>query len=328
MARAAHPPRPPAETRACIRERLPARAVNHPLLLAGLTILLWSFGSYLSRLVSLKSQFVLLALSYLFTLATLLAYSALKHRRAWLQEVGRVRLGHIIFGPCGYFIYSIGLVQSYRHFDSASETTVLNYTWPVFTIVFTELLFGRRRKRTASGRLVEGVGVGLGFLSVLVLATRGNPAAFETTNVGGVLWGLLAGVSYGLFSAYSSTVSADEQSVFLLAAITTSLLLMAGCSVAEIHLLHTFTVQDMLVAVVLGCLLHGVGYITWTRANRLARERGTNISSVASLMFVLPLLSLTVIAVLLKEQQIFQPYFIGSLLLVIASSVLCRRGGR
>jgi len=297
--------------------------MRNPRFLAGATIALWSFAGILGRLVAMRSQFALLSLSFLFTFGALLVYSLLSQGRSFLERLKRARAPYFLIGLTGYFIYWIGINQSYRAFDAASETIVLNYTWPVFTVVFTDLVF-RRGPRSRAFRLVEALGIAGGFLSVVVLATKGRFTSFEL-NVAGIAWGLLGGVSYGFFSAYSSTVPREEHSTFLLCSILASLVLIAGLALREIPLFRTFTARDILTVALLGCALDGLGYICWTAANRLARERGTEISSVASLMFVLPLFSLSLIALFFKEESLSRPYFLASLALLLASSVLCQR---
>jgi drug/metabolite transporter (DMT)-like permease len=120
----------------------------------------------------------------------------------------------ILVGPFGYFVYSAALNLSYRNFDSASETTVLNYTWPVFTVIFTQLVFKGLTRKDRLVRMIEWLGIGLGFLSVIVLASRGEFNLLVEPNLPGIGWGLLAGASYGFFSAYSGTVSRERQSIF------------------------------------------------------------------------------------------------------------------
>jgi len=298
--------------------------MRNPKLLAGLTIALWSFSGILGRLVAIKSQFALLSLAFFFTFCTLLIYFLLTQGRSFWQQLKRARKEYFLIGLFGYLIYWIGINQSYRAFDTASETAVLNYTWPIFTVVFTDLLFRRGEKRPLIFRLLEGLGIALGFLSVLVLATKGRFRSFEL-NAAGIGWGLLGGISYGYFSAYSSTVPQEEHSTFLLCSILASLVLMAFLAIREIPLLKTFSAWDVLTVALLGCALDGLGYIWWTTANRLARERGTDISSVASLMFVLPPLSLSFIALYFKEESLSRPYFLASLFLLLCSSVLCQK---
>jgi len=301
--------------------------VKKPVLLASVSILLWSFGSYLSRLISMKSQFILLCNVYAFALLTSLAYFAYKCRGRPRELLAGLQVRDLLIGPLGYFVYSVGLIQSFRAFDSASETTILNYTWPVFTVVFSGLLFHAQDERSRLFRFVEGVGITLGLGAVVILASRGSLANLDLLNYRGIAWGLLSGVSYGLYSAYSGTVTKERHGGFIISSIASSLFLMLLFSIQEIPLLPTFTLRDWVVTALQGALLSGVGYITWTMANRLAHERGINVAALASLMFFLPVLSLAVIAVFLKETKFLEGYFLVSLILLLAGSLVCQKAG-
>jgi len=283
---------------------------------------MWSWGSLVGRLIAVRSQYLLLALSTSGTLVTFAVYRWIGARQggAWLR--GR----YMLFGLLGYFLYMVALNRSFRAFDAASEPMVLNYTWPLFTVVFTRLLYERRSQPGVSGW--EAAGVLLGLAAVVVLATRGDPRSLDLANVPGVLWGLGAGVSYGLFSAYSGSVSREEHGAFLFSAIAGSWILMAIASMTEAHLVATLTWRDVGISAVQGVLLNGVGYITWTRANRIVREHGLRIASVASLTFALPLLSAVWIALVLGERALLRPYFALSLLLIVASYVSCQHDER
>lgn len=299
--------------------------MNNPRILALLTVSVWSFGPYLARLISMKSQFVLLFLSSMFSLLMLLAFFFLTSRTTEHATRFRTKPSDFVFGPLGYFVYTVSLNQSLRAFNSASEATLLNYTWPLFTIVFTLLIFQRGVRQSLTHRLVRGVGIALGFLAVVVLATEGDLTTLNLTNTAGVTWGLMAGASYGLFSAYSSTVPKERNISFLIVANAVSLALLFIGSLSEVHVVSTLGFSDVLVVFVSGAALNGLGYITWTRANRLAHDLRIDISVIASMMFALPVLSLMVIALLLGESSVTHPFFLVSLMLLIFSMVLCQR---
>jgi drug/metabolite transporter (DMT)-like permease len=300
--------------------------MNNPRFLALFTILLWSFGAYLTRLIALRSQFLLLALAFFFAFITLLVVNLIQHRGFSFLNRAHLKLGFLLFGPLGYFVYSVSYNQSSRSYNSISETTILNYTWPVFTIIFTDLVFNKKSNRSGTFRAVEATGILLGFASIVILATRGNPASFQV-NLPGIFWGLLTGLSYGIFSAYSSTVDEDRQGVFLLTATLASLVFITGFALGEMSMLNALTLKDVAAAFALGGLLDGIGYTTWTRANRLAHQQRVDISSIASLMLVLPFTSLLIVSLLLGESQILQPYFIASLALILISSIICQKTG-
>jgi drug/metabolite transporter (DMT)-like permease len=297
--------------------------MNNPKILALLTIVLWSFGMYIGRLIAIKSQFLLISLSLLFSFITILVYTALVLKDFSFLRLKAYHWLYFLTGPLGYFVYSVGQNQSSRQFNGMSETTILNYTWPIFTIIFTQMLAGNNNNRFWV-RVVEALGVLVGFGAVVNLATHGNFSSFNL-NVPGILWGLLSGAAYGLYSAYSGGLKAEEQSVFLVVSTGFSLLLAGLLSFSELGIISTLTWTDLGVTFISGCLLSGVGYITWTRANRLAREQSINISSIASIMFVLPVISLVIVSLLLGETLLLQPYFLGSLGLIVISSILCQR---
>jgi drug/metabolite transporter (DMT)-like permease len=301
--------------------------MNNPQLLTIATVLLWSFGPFLGRLVSLKSAVVLLSISFLFTFLTMLLFTFITHCLSLSNIVKAFSFKYLFFGLFGYFFYWFAFTQSFRAYNTGSEATVLNYTWPIFTIVFTELFFNNRNKgkKTKVIHVVESIGIFLGFLSILILATKGNVFSFNLANGIGLAWGLAAGASYGLFSAYSSTVSKEKQSIFLLYATFVSLAAMLTVSLSEAKIFATLTVNDIIIVALLGAVIDGLGYIAWTRANRVAREKNIDISSVASIVFTLPILSLVVITICLKETTLFQLYFLTSLLFVFLSSFLCQK---
>jgi len=202
---------------------------------------------------------------------------------------------------------------------------VLNYTWPLFTVLFTEAVF-RRVRKGALHRAVERAGLLLGFLSVALLAAGGG-FTFGSGHLAGLLWGLLAGASYGLFSAYSGTLEDEDRRALLLTAAAVSLLAMLPFGLPEAHRIFDLELRHVAAILGIGIVADGVGYLTWTAANRAARERDVGIAVVGSIMFSLPFLSVVAVSVLWAEEEILEPYFLLVRLLLIAGSALCQRAG-
>jgi drug/metabolite transporter (DMT)-like permease len=291
------------------------------------TVVLWSFFTPLVKLVSIKSQFLFITISFFFTFITFLAALALTQRKRLIRHLKALTWRHYVFGLFGFFLYWLTLIQCFREFSSASGSTVLNYTWPLFTVFFTEFIF-RRVSKPILHRVIEWLGVFMGFAAVAVLATRGNLSLLEITHVQGLLWGLAAGAAYGLYSAYSGTVPKELHVTFLLVSAGGSLLAMLPFGLYEAGLFREFTLQDLLVVAILGSVLDAGGYFLWTSANRSAREYNVDISTVGSIVFFLPLLSVIVISLIYKETEIFKPYFGVTLFLLICGSILCQRAAR
>lgn len=286
-------------------------------------IALWSWGPLLQKLISDSSQFLLLAVVFACGLATFSLILWIRHGKGAWRQLRHFRLAYMVMGLCGYFGYMVSMNQSFRHFGSAAGTTMLNYTWPVFTVVFTEAIF-RRAPKPRSVRLVEGLGTALGFAAMYILATRGRLLSLQVANLPGLVWGLLGGALYGLFSGYSSIVPAEAHPVFLLTAIGTSLLAMLPLAWAERGLIGQLPPHAYLFAAAQGALMNGLGYFFWTTAVRLAREQAVPVTTVTSLVFFLPLTSLTVISLVLGDREVFQPYFAATLLLLLLGLALCQ----
>ena len=299
--------------------------MNNPNVLALVSIVIWSFGPALGRLISLKTQFLLTGVAYFFALIVFLIYNHFKDTTPFSQKLKQSKPIYFLIGLFGYSIFSLSFIQTFRAYNSASEPTILNYTWPVFTVLFTEIFFRLKKKRDVTLYLIEGSGIILGFIAIVILITQGNIASFHIENIRGLMWGLVTGGSYGFFSAYSSTIPRERQRVFLLSAIFSSLIFTSLLSFNEIAIIPTLSAHDFLVAALLGVFVNGIAYITWTRANRLLREKNKHVASIASLTFFLPILSLLVITFLFKENTLFHPYFLLALILLIISSILCQK---
>lgn len=121
--------------------------MNNPKLLTLATIILWSFGPFLGRLISFKSQFVLLCLSFSFTFLTMLIFTYSSSKREFFEKIKSISIQYLLIGLCGYYIYWLSFIQSFRAFNSGSEATVLNYTWPIFTIFLQNYFLGIRTEK-------------------------------------------------------------------------------------------------------------------------------------------------------------------------------------
>ena len=296
---------------------------NNPKFFAIATVILWSAFAPLAKAVS-KSEYLHISFSFFFTLVTFSIVLSIGSGPSPWRRIRNMKPAYWIYGSFGYFFYWMGLIQSFRQFSSASGTTVLNYTWPIFTVLFTELIF-RRTRKSRIYRLVESLGIGLGFAAVVVLATRGDVLSFEITHIKGLLWGLFAGSTYGFFSAYSGTVRREDHGLFLMISALASFILMVPFALTEIELLRAFTYKDFILVAVLGSAVDGGGYFLWTSANLVAREQDVDISAVSSLVFFLPLISVVIVSVVLGEGEIFKAYFAVTLVLLIAGSILCQK---
>lgn len=300
--------------------------MNNPKTLAIITIIIWSFGQYFGRLISLGSAYLMLAVTSFWNLSFFLFYFIVIRRQTIKQIITLSKPVYFLFGLFGFAIYQYTSNECFRAFGNGSEPTILNYTWPLFTVLFTYLFFPLRMKKSMIVHLIESIGILIGFFSIVLLGTNGNIQSLILTNTTGILWGIASGASYGLFSAYSSSVPKERQGAFLLASISTSFLFLLIRAIPDLHLLNLLSFKDILITLISGVIIGGVADITWTSANRLAKVQKVSITKVASLMFFLPIFAVLVIAILLNEWQIVSKWsFLASFISIMASSYICQK---
>lgn len=296
-----------------------------PYVLGALTIMAWSFGAYLVRLVTLSSPYVLTFLSFWFTLLVLGGYFWQQARRNHESLWQYFRWEYAGWGLFGYVAYLVPQLWSYQALGNASEAAILNYTWPIFATLFATIMYRKTQQRNPMVAVVEYTALLVGFVSVAIVATKGAFDPQRLVNPSGLAWGLLASAAYGLFSAYSAKVSQAQNPVFLLTAIIASIVAMVPLVLHELTALTVLTVNDIVVAALLGGVLNGVAYVTWTTALNRAMVQGIRMSRIVSLVFLLPLLTVLVVTLLLGEPFLFEPYFVIGLVLIIISSILAQR---
>lgn len=302
--------------------------MNNPKTLAILTVVIWSFGGYTTRLIAVRSHHLLLALAL--TISTLFfgAYLMFGQKRTFKSLIRAIKPHYLVLGFIGYGFFYLINVQSTLHFGNISETMVLGSTWPLFTVLFSYLFVSAHvQNSTRITQVIQAIGMLVGFMAIIVLATKGQPHTLQISNGMGVIFALIAGSSYGLYSALSSTIKQEDTTDFLFQAVLISAIVFWLFAIPHIHTIANLHVTDLLVAGFKGIAINSIGYFFWMRANQLAVERNEDVSTISSIMFLLPVFGLTVVAVLLGEKHIFQPYFLVSLSLILTSSIICQKAG-
>ncbi len=115
---------------------------------------------------------------------------------AWFAGIGLV----------GYFLYTCFIYVAYAS-GPASEVLIVNYLWPVATVVFAARIAHERPSQREIG------GLGLALLGVITVITRGRwqwPQA-----LGADLLALGAALCYGLYSAVSKRLGGDRRVAFV-----------------------------------------------------------------------------------------------------------------
>lgn len=300
--------------------------LRSPFFLSIVTLLLWSFGGSFSRTMNLPGN---AALYLITTLACLFAYQVMYRKQfgRWaVLSLSECASANAFFSSFGYGFYWLTLGLSMEHSRNASVPMAVNYTWPLFTALFFELFFRTKDLETAGTKKRAFIGMLIGFLGVAWLLLGNQDLSTATTPVGALL-ALMAGASYGIYGAYSSKVPQEQHLRFLNLSCFTGALVLIPWVISERHTLASLSAFHVAIAIAFGILVDGLGSYCWTKANRLVRESGTNITRITSLMLFLPFLSGLLLFLFFGEQEIFQKNYLLGLSLLLAGTALCNAKG-
>lgn len=192
--------------------RLP-RALTHPYLLLTLTVLFWSGNMVVGR--GLREAVPPMSLAFArWTLALLLtlpfAWPHLKTLRGMTRKQWGVL---VVLGVLGVGAYNTLAYVALVH-TTATNAALLNSFIPIAIIAISWFL-GHQ------ARLLESIGVGVSFVGVMVIVSRGDPVVLAGLSLNaGDLWMLAAVLSWALYTLGLKWRPAGLHPMALLAALT------------------------------------------------------------------------------------------------------------
>jgi drug/metabolite transporter (DMT)-like permease len=276
------------------------------------TITVWSTAAAAVKLLmsDLPSYLVMFYVA-LFAVAGNLALVVLTGRTQRFLSYGRDDLSvFALMGLLGSYGYCM---LYYNALDIAPVVVVslVQYLWPIMTVLWTAILLKERPGR----RAVTGLAMSLA--GVMVIATGGDLSALSLERFTGPLMAAAAAVCYGLFSAIGKRRDDDKV-----------------CAMAWSFIFYlSFTVPTVLVLVPEGFLLPGsstllglawmgvacyaIGYSLWL----YALSNGDT-ASMSNMTFLTPFLSLVWIRLLLNEP--IPPSAVTGLIVIIAGILVTR----
>lgn len=192
--------------------RLP-RALTHPYLLLTLTVLFWSGNMVVGR--GLREAVPPMSLAFArWTLALLLtlpfAWPHLKTLRGMTRKQWGVL---VVLGVLGVGAYNTLAYVALVH-TTATNAALLNSFIPIAIIAISWFL-GHQ------ARLLESIGVGVSFVGVMVIVSRGDPVVLAGLSLNaGDLWMLAAVLSWALYTLGLKWRPAGLHPMALLATLT------------------------------------------------------------------------------------------------------------
>lgn len=248
---------------------------NSALILAFLTVMLWSTGFVFTRIaVRDIGPFPLGLLRYGSAAVILVVIGLVK--RIGLPTLKDVPL-FLVLGALGFFFYQIFFNVAMTTITAATAS-VVTATVPVLTAFFASLLF-----REKLGNL-GWIAVCLEFAGILVLTLWQR----EVSIGWGLAWMIIAALcfaGYNLIQRFAVTRYTPLQStVYTIVASAFMFLLFLPQAIEEVR---TAPVQSLLAVLFMGIFPSAIGFLLWTKALSIAKQIG----DVTNFMFVTPLLS-------------------------------------
>jgi drug/metabolite transporter (DMT)-like permease len=205
------------------------------------------------------------------------------------------------------FLYYLVLFKAYSIL-TAQEALTLNFAWPIMLVLLSIRLLKQKI------RLRSVLAVVISFAGVLVIATRGDILGFRFTSLSGVLLAVGSSVIWALFWIYNVKGRGDEiVKLFLNFAfgscfIFLSMLLFSRASIPSF--------KGILGAAYIGLFEMGITFVVWLKALKLSKTT----AYVASLVYLVPFLSIVMIHFVVGEEILFST--VVGLILIVAGIVL------
>ena len=264
-------------------------ASRKAILMGLVAVALWSTVATAFKIaLSFLSVDVLVAISCLVSTVILVAAAWWRgHLGLVYHEIQAKPLLYAVLGLTNPILYYSVLLRAYDLLP-AQQAQTINYTWAITLSLLAIPVLGQRLGRR------DWIAVILGYFGVVVIATQGR---FEFGAIASLLGLILALVSTLLWAGFwlANTRLKAEGSVSLTAmflmASPVALALLWWCFPTELSL------KGLLAASYVGAFEMGITFLLWSAA----LKRAENVSRVANLIFLAPVLSLVLIQWVLGE---------------------------
>lgn len=208
-----------------------------------------------------------------------------------------------LMGFIGIFLYFQFLFHGFYH-ASAQEAYIINYTWPVWLILFTIILTKDKLQ------MKNILSLSISFIGLFIIITKGNILSFSLENSLGYIFALLSAICYALFSAIGKKEQKDPINAmffyFLFSSIYAFIPLMMYSE------LPALSIKESTAITWLGLFSCALGFLFWFKA----LHHG-NTSELVNIVFLTPFLSIFFIYIFIVEQiQITSIY--GLILVLLA----------
>jgi len=217
-----------------------------------------------------------------------------------------------LLGFLNPFLYYIVLFKAYSILP-AQEAITLNYTWPLMLVLLSIPLLKQKIK------FLSIVAIIISFFGVIIIATRGNIASLNLSNIKGDFLPLGSAVIWALFWIFSLKDRHDvvvKLFVSFCFGLIFSIILIIVRSTSVGFSLPSL--KGIFGCAYVGFFEMGLTFIVWLSALKFARTT----AQVSNFIYITPFLSLFVVSVVIGEKILIST--IIGLVFIIAGIILQR----
>ncbi|MGF1715223.1 DMT family transporter [Photobacterium chitinilyticum] len=196
---------------------------------------------------------------------------------------------YLLLGLINPFAYYLILFKAYDLLP-ASQAQPLNYSWAITLTLMAAVFLGQKIRKQ------DWAACGLGYLGVVVIATKGDVMALQFDNPFGVALALLSTLLWAMYWILNTKNQADPVLGVLLGFLV-SLPFSVGLS---LYLGDWPSVpwQGWAAVSYVGLFEMGITFVLWLNALRLTR----NTARISNLIFISPFISLLLLATIIGEE--------------------------
>ena len=226
-----------------------------------------------------------------------------------LKELKKYKLSYFLkifgIGILGTFCYNLFLYLGIDRIG-ANNGFILNYLWPIMIVIFAWMILKEKMN------LKKIVAILLSFTGVVVMVL-GNGINLRSVEFLGVLFCIIAAISYGLFSVLTKRVIYDKYLSMMLYYFVAFVAALLFALVNNKLILPSF--EQGLGLIWIGIFTSAIAWTSWS----LAIGKGDT-SKIANLAYITPFLSLIWTSIFLKEQLTL--YALFGLILIVSGALL------
>ena len=196
---------------------------------------------------------------------------------------------YLLLGLINPFAYYLILFKAYDLLP-ASQAQPLNYSWAITLTLMAAVFLGQKIRKQ------DWAACGLGYLGVVVIATKGDVMALQFDNPFGVALALLSTLLWAMYWILNTKNQADPVLGVLLGFLV-SLPFSVGLSL-YLGGWPSVPWQGWAAVSYVGLFEMGITFVLWLNALRLTR----NTARISNLIFISPFISLLLLATIIGEE--------------------------